>query len=95
MYFTFWQNALVDDWGTMTGVRVAHIHTHGAYERDLGHWNYSFSPQDKQLAREYEMPFYLASPDGLIQKYDPSKRIFKTTKIDSFSVSKYYTRGSN
>jgi len=93
---TAYRPEVIDDWGTMTGMRVGHVHTHGAYERDLGHWNYSFSPPDKNLAKKYGMPFYMATPDGLIKKYDPSKPIlFRTSETDYFSVCKYYTRGNN
>ena len=50
--------------------QVALLHTHGAYSsRYMGD---VFSPKDKKLAKKRGMPFYLATPLGILRKYDPS-----------------------
>ena len=48
---------------------AARLHTHGG--NDPGYDNEHFSPQDMRNARHDQVPSYLATPHGSIQRYDP------------------------
>jgi RHS repeat-associated protein len=51
---------------------VGDIHTHGAYDRSLGHGNNVFSPADKHGNDAGGVNGYVATPNGYLQKYKPS-----------------------
>jgi hypothetical protein len=51
---------------------VANIHTHGAYDRSLGHGNNVFSSADKSGNKADNTTGYVATPTGYLQKYKPS-----------------------
>ena len=48
---------------------VARIHTHGAY--DSAYRNDNFSSQDQHMAHVKGVPSYVATPGGLLRKYNP------------------------
>jgi RHS repeat-associated protein len=52
-----------------TAIPVAYLHTHAAY--DSKYINNDFSNTDKLVAKISGIPFYLASPNGFLQVYDP------------------------
>ena len=49
---------------------VAVLHTHSAYNIDSA--GDQFSPQDRDVARQLSIPIYVATPGGMLLKYDPS-----------------------
>ncbi len=49
---------------------VAVLHTHSAYNIDAA--GDQFSPQDRDVARQLSIPIYVATPGGMLLKYDPS-----------------------
>lgn len=49
---------------------MARIHTHGAY--DPAYRNDNFSSQDKHIAHTKGVPSYVATPGGLLRKYNPA-----------------------
>uniref|UniRef100_UPI00068DAA85 DUF4329 domain-containing protein n=2 Tax=Pseudobacteroides cellulosolvens TaxID=35825 RepID=UPI00068DAA85 len=62
---------------------VGILHTHGAY--DARYDNENFSPADKNAARGYNAPIYVATPNGALKKYDPSTN---TVSVLSTSMPK-------
>jgi Domain of unknown function (DUF4329) len=57
---------------------VALIHNHGAYEKEYD--NNNFSPQDKNYAESKGKDIYVATPGGILQKYDVNSN--STTIVD-------------
>jgi hypothetical protein len=53
---------------------VADIHSHGNYLDELGEGNNIFSSQDKQNNYQKQIPGYVATPDGHLQRWDPKAR---------------------
>ena len=60
---------------------VAEIHSHGAYDAELGKGNDQFSNTDIKGYEEDKQPGYVATPDGALQEYDPSTN--KTTVVST------------
>jgi RHS repeat-associated protein len=59
---------------------VAGHHTHSNY--DPGFDNNVFSKEDKDTAQLYDKPFYVATPNGSLQVYDPKTDLIRTVNND-------------
>ena len=64
--------------GTFEGKRVGTVHAHGNY--DPNYDNNNFSPTDKSNTDIRGVPNYVTTPNGSLQKYDPSTQ--KVTVLD-------------
>ena len=62
---------------------VGILHTHGAYDPRYDSEN--FSPNDKNAAKAYNAPIYVATPNGTLKKYEPSTN---TVSVLSTSMPK-------
>ena len=62
---------------------VAIIHSHGKYLKDYK--NNEFSSEDKQLNDDLKVPGYVTTPNGSLQKYDPSTK--NVTEVNSSQPS--------
>ena len=51
--------------------KEAHLHTHAAYTAAYGTGNDNFSKPDKKVSNFFRKPFYMATPAGILKKYDP------------------------
>jgi len=60
------------------------LHTHGAYDEETGYGNDYFSIDDMKIADDIHKPIYVATPLGILRKYDPNAQ-FKH-KIVSYCI---------
>jgi len=61
--------------------KVALLHTHGSYLPEYGKGNDNFSYPDKWIANITGLPFYVATPAGILKKYNPSNKEEKDLPI--------------
>ena len=61
--------------------KVALLHTHGFYLPEYGKGNDNFSYPDKWIANITGLPFYVATPAGILKKYNPSNKEEKDLPI--------------
>jgi len=66
---------------TNTEVHVAVLHTHSAY--NVNYKGDQFSSQDREVAREVSIPIYVATPGGMLLKYDPTS-VYDLILFDDF-----------
>ena len=66
---------------------MAFVHTHGVYKYFKGQdahtvrrLNYNFSKDDEKWAKKAGVFMYLATTNGMLKRYDPTKEYGRTTK---------------